>query len=198
MNDQVETVTTEIENPFEAEQKATTAQLAAEKAADDTRNILLNTVVAAVKIDRKMEKKCNKFAPSVLTQTYSDITMEQLPDGSLSPSDQTRHRLSIAMGYTHTKDTENVALCAVKLPVGVTIQQLEAALRNLVGEDAFIAKDYFRTSNTDMKTQFRNTVETLRFIGTFSECGMAASVAPYNDYLEEAIAQVRSQEEKIL
>ena len=34
--------------------------------------------------------------------------MEQLPDGNAPSSDQTRHKLSIAMGYTHTENTENV------------------------------------------------------------------------------------------
>jgi ribosomal protein S5 len=184
-------------NPFEAERKASEAQVAAEKAANDTRSVLLQTTLAAVKIDRKREKKANKFAPSVLNQTYSDITMEQFPDGNLSPADQTRHRLSIAMGYTHTKNTENVALCAVKLPVGITAGQLEKALRDLVGEDNFITKDYFNTSNSDMKTQFRTTVESLRFVGTFSECGMAASNAPYNDYVEEAISTMRQEEESL-
>ena len=184
-------------NPFDKENEAIKAQQAAETAAQERKSAILDTVVAAVRIDRFKAKKAAKFDPSVLNGTFSNITMEQLPDGSASPSDQTRHKLSISMGYTHTKNTENVALCAVKLPVGVTVQQLEKALRELVGEDNFVMKDYFRTGNPDLRTQFRQAVDAVRFLNTFSECAGAASAPPYLEFKEKAIQIVQNEEESL-
>ena len=184
-------------NPFKAEQDAIQAQTDAEQKAAERKSAVLDTVIAAVRIDRFKAKKAAKFDPSVIGSTFASILMEQIPDGSASPSDQTRHKLSISMGYTHTKNTENVALCAVKLPVGVTIQNLERALKELVGEDNFVTKDYFRTGNPDLRTQFRQAVDAVRFLNTFSECAGAASAPPYLEFKEKAIQIVQNEEESL-
>ena len=184
-------------NPFKAEQDAIQAQNEAEQKAAERKSAVLDTVIAAVRIDRFKAKKAAKFDPSVIGSTFANILMEQLPDGSASPSDQTRHKLSIAMGYTHTENTENVAVCAVKLPVGVTMQQFEKALRELVGEDNFVTKDYFRTGNPDMRTQFRQAVDSIRYLNTYSECGGAASAPPYLEFKEKALQIVQNEEESL-
>lgn len=184
-------------NPFDAETEAIKAQQEAENLAQQKRGTLLSTVVKAVKTDRFYEKKSRKFDSNVLQSTYSHITMEQIPDGSLSGVEQTRQKLSAAMGFKHTTDTENIAICAVKLPIGTTIQQLEEALRNLVGEENFISKDYFRTSNVDMKAKFRETVDTVRYLNTYNECSENIKSAPYAEFQEQARSIVKEEEEKL-
>ena len=186
-----------VENPFLAEEEAINAQAEAEQKAHDRKALLLKTVVSALNVDRLKEKKSFKFTSDTLNNTYSSLTLEQMPDGALNSGDQTRHKLSIAMGYKHPVNTENIAVCAVKLPVGVTIEQFDKIIKDMVGEDNFISKDYFRTSNPDLKTSFRNVVDTIRYMNTFSECGVAANAAPYREFKEQASSIIKSEEESL-
>lgn len=184
-------------SPFDAEDEAIKKEEEARLAAEKQKDAILQTVLSGLRVDRFRRKKCAKFTPSVLGPAYSNIAMEQIPDGGLSFAHKTRYKLSIAMGYTHTENTENIALCAVKLPVGTTIHQLEAALKALVGEDNYLTKDYLRTANTDHRDQFRKTVEDLRFISTVNECANAANADPYGIYLNQANSILDTEENSL-
>jgi xanthine dehydrogenase molybdopterin-binding subunit B len=164
---------------------ATQAAAKASVEAQNARKGYVNIVKTALQHDSDKTHSINKFTKNLQGELRSLEALQQ-PAGDLSHEEQAQFRLKNALGLTVPDEDPNVALAVLKLPPNVTVRELIANLER-IGVHVVLS-DYYSMGDAQNRQKFENVISPVIELATINNATNAASLPPYLEYKQEAIA----------
>jgi hypothetical protein len=167
----------------------------ADDAVLNERKAYLNTTKKIVRFDYTNKLRANQFldTDNLISLTQA-LERERVPSGDLDIFARTRHKKDIAMRNIAPMDSANLALFAVKIPVGVTVADIEAVILNLVGKGNCVPRDYFSIGSAEERLKMLGMVQTHCTQATINEARNAANGAPYIEFIDQAETLILAEE----